>query len=126
MSVKASCHCGQVKFTLSRPPVDLGSCNCSICRRLGALWGYYTESEVEQHFDESATSTYIQGDKCLAMHTCRTWGCTTHWSGVRGSGVRGSGVGDTSDDPRMAVNCRLMDPDDLKDIPIRKIDGTSW
>lgn len=116
MPLEASCHCGAVKFTLSRPPVDLGSCNCSICRRLGALWGYYTQSEIEQHFDEDATSTYIQGDKCLAMHTCRTCGCTTHWSGV----------GDESEDPRLAVNCRLMEPEDLKDIPIRKIDGASW
>ena len=116
MSFKASCHCGTVTFTLSRKPVDLGSCNCSICRRLGGLWGYYTESEVEMHFDASATSTYIQGDKCLAMHTCRTCGCTTHWTGV----------GDDSDDPRMAVNCRLMEPDDMKDIPIREIDGASW
>lgn len=116
MPLKASCHCGAVSFTLSRAPVDLGSCNCSICRRLGGFWGYYTESEVEQHFDENATATYVQGDKCLAMHTCRTCGCTTHWSGID----------DESEDPRMAVNCRLMEPEDIKDIPVRLIDGASW
>ena len=120
MTLKASCHCGAVSFTLSRPPVDLGSCNCSICRRLGVLWGYYTESEVEQHFDDNATSTYIQGDKCLRMHTCRTCGCTTHWSGIEGESPK------DNEDPRMAVNCRLMGPEDQKGIPIREIDGASW
>lgn len=116
MTFEAQCHCGGVKFTLSRKPEKLGSCNCSICRRLGALWGYYTEREVTQRFDENATTTYVQGDKCLAIHTCRTCGCTTHWSGIK----------DDSEDPRMAVNCRLMDPEDMEGIPISVIDGASW
>lgn len=120
MRFKASCHCGAVTFTLSRKPVDLGSCNCSICRRLGGLWGYFTASEVEQHFDENATSIYIQGDRGLAMHTCRTCGCTTHWSDI------GDDPAKDKEDPRMAVNCRLMEPEDMKDIPIRQIDGASW
>ena len=121
MSLKATCHCGKVSFTLSRSPVDLGSCNCSICRRLAGLWGYYTESEVELHFDENQTSTYVQGDKCLRIHTCRTCGCTTHWDGVEGYGR-----GPEGEDPRMAVNCRLLEPDDVKVIKVREIDGASW
>ena len=121
MSFKASCHCGNVTFTLSRKPVDLGSCNCSICRRHGGLWGYYTEGEVELHFDENATFTYVQGDKCLRIHTCRTCGCTTHWDGIAGYGR-----GDQGKEERMAVNCRLMEPEDLEGLEIRKIDGASW
>lgn len=121
MTFKASCHCGTVSFTLSRAPVDLGSCNCSICRRNGGLWGYFTESEVELHFDENATSTYIQGDRMLRHHFCRNCGCTTHWDGINGYGKDLE-----NDDPRMAVNCRLMEPEDIKDIPIREIDGASW
>ena len=121
VSHKASCHCGAVSFTLARSPVDLGSCNCSICRRHGGLFGYFTESEVELHFGENATFTYVQGDKCLRIHTCRTCGCTTHWDGIEGYGNGAEGG-----DPRMAVNCRLMEPEEVKDIPIRHIDGASW
>lgn len=121
MTYKATCHCGAVSFTLTRLPPDLGSCNCSLCRRLGWLCGYYTESEVEVHFDENATFTYIHGDKCLRTHTCRTCGCTTHWDDMRGYGNSPEG-----EDPRMAINARLLDPEVTKDIPIRHIDGASW
>ena len=121
MAAQASCHCGGVRFTLKRLPEDVGSCNCSLCRRLGALFGYYTESEVELHFEENATCTYVQGDKCIRVHRCRICGCTTHWDGIEGYGR-----GPEGKDPRMAVNCRLLEREVLAAIPIRKIDGASW
>jgi hypothetical protein len=35
-----SCHCGAVQFELTESPETLVDCNCSICRRIGALWGH--------------------------------------------------------------------------------------
>ena len=36
-----SCHCGTVKIQVPRKPRSLTSCNCSICRRHGGIFGYY-------------------------------------------------------------------------------------
>jgi hypothetical protein len=35
--LKGSCHCGAVKFEVDAPLVPAGRCNCSLCRRKGAL-----------------------------------------------------------------------------------------
>lgn len=38
--IEGSCHCGNVKFTVTERPKWLTSCNCSICRRHAALWAH--------------------------------------------------------------------------------------
>jgi hypothetical protein len=35
--LKGSCHCGAVRFEVDTPVVPAGRCNCSLCRRKGAL-----------------------------------------------------------------------------------------
>ena len=40
MSHEGSCHCGAIGITLEDDPVEASECNCSICRRTGALWTY--------------------------------------------------------------------------------------
>ncbi|WP_308426226.1 GFA family protein [Pseudohongiella nitratireducens] len=39
ISHKGQCHCGRVKYTVSLPDglVDVRRCNCSMCRRRGAV-----------------------------------------------------------------------------------------
>ena len=93
-------------------------CNCSICRRVGALWAYYSPAQVTIA-GLDAIVAYVRHDGpdtgYLAFHHCRTCGCTTHWSPI-----------DTSHD-RMGVNGRMMDPDVLKGVPVRHLDGAdTW
>ena len=38
--IKAACHCGAVRFELEAPPAWVLDCNCTLCRRYGALWAY--------------------------------------------------------------------------------------
>jgi hypothetical protein len=110
--IEASCHCGAVKLEVEAAPVELTSCNCSICRRLGTLWGYYAPAQVRV---VGPTATYRWGDKTLDLHRCASCGCTTHWSPV---------------DPayqRMGVNARLMDPAIVAAARIRRLDGAdTW
>ena len=110
--LKGSCHCGAVTFELPRPPEWRNECNCSICRRLGTLWGYFLEKEVRFTGKPDATETYVWGDRMLAFHRCRTCGCTTHWRDL-----------DPDPDNRMAVNTRLLDPRDMAGIRLRHFDG---
>ncbi len=111
--IEASCHCGAVKFEIARAPDYVGDCNCSICRRLGALWAYYTLAEVKIMPASGATDTYMWNKRVLAFHRCKNCGCTTHWYPV-----------DEAAD-RMGVNARLMAPEVLAAAPIRKIDRAS-
>jgi hypothetical protein len=94
-------------------PERVTSCNCSICRRLGALWSYYRPDQVRTPAP-GVTTPYVWGDKTLAFRHCPKCGCTTHWTSL-----------DASAD-RMAVNARIM-AIDLSAIPIRYLDGAgAW
>lgn len=108
---EGSCHCGQISLILRETPGDAAECNCSLCRRTGALWHYSTPAMVSV-FGEGAA--YVQGDRTLATWHCRTCGCITHWTAL---------------DPaykRMGVNLRLFDPNLWEKLPRRLIDGASY
>lgn len=112
--IEGSCHCGAVRFCYQLELESVTDCNCSICRRLHALWAYAPEDEVDLIAEDGATIAYSRGDRDIAFHTCATCGCTTHWSSL--TEVR-----------RMAVNMRLADPKMLEGIRVRRFDGAdTW
>jgi hypothetical protein len=110
-TIDASCHCGAVQLEIADAPEALTDCNCSICRRYGALWAYYSPKLVRIIAQPGATDVYTWGDRQLEFHRCKTCGCLTHWAAT-----------DASVD-RMGVNARLMDPEVLRPLRIRKRDG---
>jgi hypothetical protein len=108
--IHASCHCKAVELEIDVVPPDITDCNCSICRRYGVLWAYNSPRQV--HFTKPlVTDIYMWDDKSIRFHRCRTCGCVSHWSAV-----------DPSVD-RMGVNARLMEPDLIKQIRVRRLDG---
>ena len=110
-----SCHCGAVQFELTESPEKLVDCNCSICRRIGALWGHVLIDSVTIHSEPDSTTAYIQGDKSLAIHTCASCGCTTHWQNLQ------------EDGEHMAVNFRMCNAEEITPFQIRKFDGAdTW
>ena len=111
--IEASCHCGAVRFTAETAPVDVNSCNCSICRRYGTLWAYYQRPQVRFAADNGPTDVYMWGDRDLEFHRCRGCGCVTHWVSVDSAHMR------------MGVNARLMPPEVLAATPVRRSDGAS-
>jgi hypothetical protein len=114
--IEGSCHCGAVNFTVRQQPEWLTECNCSICRKIGALWAHYQIEDVAISAPADATISYVQGDKTLAVHTCKECGCTTHWESLQPELNR-----------RMAVNYRMCSPDDVAGLTVRKFDGAdSW
>ncbi|MBT8142604.1 MAG: GFA family protein [Gammaproteobacteria bacterium] len=110
--LRGACHCGKIKFEYLIVPEYLNDCNCSICRRLGALWAYADSSQIEIHCDQTDLINYVWGDKSLAFCSCKYCGCTTHWKNL-----------DPEKFTRMAVNARMMDPMAIKEIPVRQFDG---
>lgn len=111
--MKGTCHCGAVSWTLKNKPARLVDCNCSICRKLGTLWAHAPVSDVTL---TGPTLAYVRADlNELSFHSCTTCGATTHWAPTKDSGEV------------MAVNTRLADPIETKDIPKRLFDGAdTW
>ena len=46
-TVELSCHCGEVKLILPHFVDVVTDCNCSICYRYAALWGYYEKNSYQ-------------------------------------------------------------------------------
>lgn len=115
MMITGNCHCGAIKFSVDETPEQLVDCNCSICHRLGALWGHVLVSSVQIDAPNEGTIAYAQGDKTLAVHSCRICGCTTHWENLQPNGER------------MAVNFRMCTAQEVARYRIRKLDGAdTW
>jgi hypothetical protein len=113
--IESSCHCGAVKLAIRDMPISVTECNCSICRRYGVLWAYYSPAQVRIVATEGATEGYLWGDKSIEFHRCRKCGCVTHWAAA------------TESADRMGVNARLMAPAILAAARRRRLDGAdTW
>lgn len=108
---EASCHCGAVRLICDVAPSEVTDCNCSICRRYGVLWAYYSPSQVRIVPADAITDTYMWDDRAITFHRCRECGCVTHWSAV-----------DKSRD-WMGVNARLMPLETIAAARMRFLDG---
>jgi hypothetical protein len=113
--IEASCHCGAVRLAVTEPPAEVTDCNCSICRRYGVLWAYYSRAQVRLSPTGGGTDAYLWGDREIEFHRCAGCGCVTHWSSV-----------DEARD-RMGVNARLMAREVLAGARVRRLDGAdTW
>ena len=107
----ASCHCGTVRLEIARKPRTLTECNCSICGRLGARWAYYTRTAVRVRCPDGATQAYSYGRKTYEYYHCKVCGCVTHYARIN-----------VKRNDKVAVNGRMMDPDDVAAMPVRRLD----
>jgi hypothetical protein len=122
MAIKGSCHCGATQFELTEAPSTVTSCTCSLCSKRGALWAYYKPVQFRLTTPPGQIATYLWNTRTVKSHFCGTCGCSTFnespdWS---------SGTPDF-DNPKVAVNARLIEDLDLEAIPVVVIDGkTLW
>jgi hypothetical protein len=100
-SMKGSCHCGAVRIAVPGAPEWIGSCNCSVCTKLGWLVAYYPDDGGVRV--EGETARYVWGDRMIALHHCPVCGCGTHWDST------GESYG------RVGVNARLLDGFEKRD-----------
>lgn len=116
--IKSACHCGALKLEIEGDvPATLTSCNCSFCRRSGALMAYYSPAQVKILVEPGATTQeYISGDRTLAQVRCNKCGCLSHWRSI-----------DPKQTERMGVNARLFTNVEFDKIRIRHFDGAdTW
>jgi hypothetical protein len=112
--LSGTCLCGAVRWRFDAQPDGATACNCTACRRYGALW-IYGHADDDVHVEgETRGWTRPREHPALAFHFCPTCGCVTHWLGLRPEDGR----------VRMAVNLRLADqPEAAMDIAIDHFDG---
>lgn len=114
--LKASCHCGAVSINVMRKPRTLTECNCSICRRYGAAWAYYSRKTAQLMSSPDVVSGYTWGSRRLEFYHCKSCGCLTHYESV-----------EKKEDSRVAVNARMFEPSQIAAVRRRKFDGAkSW
>lgn len=110
-----SCHCGAAGWMLTGDPGEITACNCTLCRRYGALWAY--DFEGERITLRGAPRAYVRADEAeptLEILFCGQCGCMLAW--------RRLGVAE-GERRRMAVNLRLAEPEAVADLPIVHFDG---
>lgn len=112
----AQCHCGSVQIHVRRLPRTLTSCNCSICRRYGALWAYYKPSSVRIQAPKDGLVRYSWNRRVRYYHRCRKCGCVTHYTHRKRSSWATIGVNASNFEPSLIEGAR-----------IRHLDGaSSW
>lgn len=114
-----SCLCGAVRLRLAKRPDFIHACNCTLCAKSGARWGYFHPSEVTV---EGETRGYTRSDReapNAEIRFCPTCGTTTHFVLTRGAAAK---FGDTM----MGVNMGLAEPADLAGLELRYPDGRAW
>lgn len=114
--LKGACHCGDVRLTLPSRPPKATRCNCSLCRRVGAVWAYY----------EFGTVT-IRAILKIPTATCRATDAAhralqdlrrRHALGTAGAQFR---------QPHHGVNLNNFDPALLAQVEVRQFDGAdTW
>jgi hypothetical protein len=110
---QGSCHCGRVTFEAQADIDHVVDCNCSICRRRGALWHGVPESGLRILSGESELTLYQFNTMTAKHYFCRRCGIPPF--------VR----------PRInpafwAINVRCIDGFDLESVPVHKFDGEHW
>ena len=97
-------------------PEKATKCNCSICRRLGAVYAYFEQGTVRISGHPENTEEYISGDRTLRNVRCKTCGCATHWEPLKlEPGIKGG------------INLNNFDPKIVESIQVRRFDGAdTW
>lgn len=114
-----SCLCGQIRVETAKRPDYIHECNCTLCSKSGARWGYFHPSEVKV---EGAAEGYCREDKDdpgALLRFCAKCGVTTHFVLTESAVAKHGNV-------VMGVNMRLADEGDLAGIELRFPDGRAW
>ena len=117
--MRIACLCGSVAVELDRRPAYLFRCNCDLCRKSGATWGYFAPSEVRV---SGATTSYRRADKPspnCSLNFCPTCGATTHFETTPEAVAR---IGRAM----VGVNLALADEGELAGIELQFPDGRNW
>ncbi len=114
MKYKGSCHCGKIRFDVEGEITGAMVCNCSMCRRKGALLWFVPRDRMNLLTAEKDLGTYTFNKHVIKHHFCRTCGIHPYGEGT-----------DPKGNSMAAVNLRCLEEVDLETVPVQHIDGRS-
>lgn len=110
-----TCHCGAVGWTLEGDPGSITACNCTLCRRYGALWAYdHVDERIRLKGSPHAYTRIGKPNPSLEILFCPICACVLAWRGLRA---------ETDGRRRIAVNVRLAPPEAVAGLKIDHFDG---
>jgi hypothetical protein len=110
---RGSCHCARVTFELDAALTWAMDCNCSLCRRKGALWHGASDTSLRILTGQDDLTLYQFGTMTAKHYACSHCGISTF-------------TRPRLDPTRWAVNVRCIEGLDLSSLTIRRFDGEHW
>ncbi len=110
-----SCHCGHIKFSFQHDEIDSGlRCNCSLCRRKGALMSSFILPAAGLRIDAKPGSLglYQFGNSVAKHYFCKTCGIYPFHETLRKPG-------------HFRVNLGCIDDLDSYNLPVEIFNGKS-
>jgi hypothetical protein len=114
MTVRGSCHCGRIAYSLDAEPTEAIECNCSICRRKGALLAAFAPDKFQLETSRDDIAVYTFGKHVIRHQFCKTCGCAPFAEGIGPDG-----------EAMVAINLRCAENVDLSTVKISRFDGAS-
>lgn len=114
-----SCLCGRIRVGIAKRPDFIHECNCTLCSKSGARWGYFHPSEVSVEGEAEGYCREDKADPGALLQFCAKCGATTHFVLTEAAAAKHGNV-------VMGVNMRLADERDLTGIELRYPDGRTW
>ncbi|MEO0549702.1 MAG: aldehyde-activating protein [Pseudomonadota bacterium] len=115
-----TCACGSVTVTVKHKPDFIYDCDCTLCRKSGAAWGYYGPDDM---LADGEVISYARKDKLepiVEIHSCKTCGATTHFTLTEAYKAKHPGR------DQVGVNMRLFDPQQLEGVEVQYPHGSAW
>lgn len=109
-----SCHCGRVRYAVDTDLSQVIQCNCSICRKRGALLTFVPVDKFRLEQGEEALTDYQFNKKVIHHLFCSACGVGSF---ARGRAANGADM--------IAVNVNCLDGVDPGKLTIRPFDGAS-
>ena len=116
MNYTGSCHCGRIAFEvdgeLAGELTGAVACNCSICRRKGALMWFVPRAALRLRTPASDMASYTFNKHVIKHRFCPHCGIHPFGEGRRPDGVESA-----------AINVRCLDDVDIESLSVRRFDG---
>ena len=116
----ATCLCGAVTVKIESKPDFIHDCNCSLCRKSGGAWGYFSSSEVQTNGDTVSVMRNDKEDPAAEVHSCQSCTTTTHFKMAKSFTDKHGPI------DMVGVNMRLFNSRDLEGVEVRFPNGKNW
>lgn len=113
-SFDGSCHCGRIAFTVQGEIEEVIDCNCSMCRRKGALLAAFPRDALTLHTPEADMGTYRFNRELIAHRFCPDCGVAPFSEGKERDGAA-----------MTMVNVRCLPNVELGALKVMRYDGAA-